>query len=572
MAAAIILVRLFVIQVIEHGAWVERAENEHIVQNTIPATRGEIYMMDGSMPVQVVMNETVWTVIVDPMLADPEETEKVVSEAASDKVFVDWKDVFKNRNLRYYAVARNVKREEVKKMQEAELVGVYFRKGSSRVYPEGQMAAGLLGFVNDEGEGQYGAEQGLNEDLKGKAGVLKTVTDANNVSLSIGDDNVRVPAENGKNIVLSVDRNVQRKTEQILQEQLDHTGATHAAGLVMNPQTGEILAVANLPSYDPKNYGKVENGEVFINNAMEAPYEPASMCKTFAFAAAIDQGKMTPDTTYENNGFLVVDGWEIENAYKGQLGTVTMQTALNFSLNTGSMTALKLLGGNPDEINQKGREKLYEYYHDRFGLGEYTGIELYEAKGLIADPNTGFYGNGYGLNSIYANMTFGQNINLTMIQMAAAFSSVINGGEFYTPTIVAGEMKNGIFVERDIEEPVRQTVSEQTSETMRQMLYGARSSKRLYGIDRPGYYVGGKTGTAQGIKDGEYTFDETTGSYIGFGGATGELPEYVIMVKIWGENMKMEGEAHAMPMFDKISNYMIDYLKIKPGEEINDAN
>ena len=164
-------------------------------------------------------------------------------------------------------------------------------------------------------------------------------------------------------------------------------------------------------------------------------------------------------------------------------------------------------------------------------------------------------------------MTFGQGMQITMMQLAAAFSSVVNGGDFYRPTIVAGEVtKNGEFLYGDFPEAVRQTVSKDTSETMRGMLYGTRSYKRTNGTDKPGYYIGGKTGTSQGIKDGAYTFDETVGNYIGFGGAEGELPEYVIMVKIWGKGKKMEGEKDAMPIFDKMNQYMIDYLQIAPGE------
>ena len=169
-------------------------------------------------------------------------------------------------------------------------------------------------------------------------------------------------------------------------------------------------------------------------------------------------------------------------------------------------------------------------------------------------------------NSRYANMTFGQGMNVTMMQVAAAFSSVINGGEFYRPTIVAGEVtEDGEFLYQDSPEPIRSTVSAETSATMRQMLYGTRSYKRTQGVDKPGYYIGGKTGTSQGIKDGAYTFDETIGNYIGFGGAEGELPKYVIMIKIWGEGQKMEGEKDAMPIFDELNGYMIDYLQIKPG-------
>ncbi len=560
-AVTLILVRLFFIQIVEHDAWVARAEEEHIVQNTIQAERGEIYMMDGDEPVVTVMNEKVWSVIIDPMLADEEKTKTTLSGAAGSHLVAKWNDVFADKTRRYYVVARGLKKGEADQVREADLPGVYLHKDNVRAYAEGQMAASLLGFVNTDGKGQYGVEGALDEELAGEDGILKTVTDVNNVALSIGDDNVRIPAQDGKNIVLSIDRNVQHALEKILQAGIDRSKAQHAAGLVMDPQNGEVWALANLPTYDATKYSEIEDASVFINFPLESAYEPGSMCKTFSFAAAIDQGKMTPDTVYNNAGYLMVDEWKIENAYKGLIGPVSMQTGLNYSLNTSSMTALMLLGGDPSSINQKGKNLLYEYYHDKFGFGDYTGIELYESKGNITEPDA--YD---AYNSRYANMTFGQGLDLTMIQVAAAFSSVVNGGNYYRPTVVAGEVtNNGEFIYYDSPEAIRQTVSAGTSATMREMLYGTRANRRLTGVDRAGYYIGGKTGTSQAIIDGAYSFAETTGNYIGFGGSAGELPEYVIMVKIWGDGLKMEGEKDALPIFDEMSAYMIDYLKLRPN-------
>lgn len=561
-AVVVILLQLFLIQIVQHDSWVKRAEDEHIVQSTIKAERGEIYMMDGDQPTLVVMNESSWTVVIDPMLVDAEELESTLSKIIpKDKMVAEFKDATADKTRRYYVLARGLKRDAAEKIKEAALAGVYLKEGNARVYPEGQMASSLLGFVNNDGKGQYGVEGALDKELAGEDGVLKTVTDVNNVALSIGDDNVRVPAKNGKNVVLSVDRNIQYRLEKYLKEQMDSSTATHAAGLVMNPQNGEVWALANLPTYDATNYANIEDASVFINEPLESAYEPGSMCKTFSFSAAIDQGKMTPQTTYNNSGYMTVDNWKIENAYKGQLGTITMQTGLDYSLNTSSMTALLWLGGDNNQITQAGKNMLYKYYHDLFGFGEYTGIELFESPGVITEPDA-----ADAYNSRYANMTFGQGMQITMMQLASAFSSVINGGEFYRPTVVAGEVaENGDFLYQDSPESIRTTVSTETSSTMRQMLYGTRAYKRTNGTDKAGYYIGGKTGTSQGIKDGAYTFDETVGNYIGFGGAEGEMPEYVIMVKIWGDGKKMEGEKDAMPIFDKMSEYMIDYLQIKPG-------
>ena len=159
-------------------------------------------------------------------------------------------------------------------------------------------------------------------------------------------------------------------------------GFKNLEAIVMDPNNGEVLAMANYPGYDPANFGNVESAAAYINHVVEDPFEPASVCKTFAFAAATDLGVMTPDKTFTNFGEITIDGWPIRNAEQGAnlLGTQTMQTAFNYSLNTGSTQALRWMGGSETEITQTAREKLYEYYFNRFGLGHYTGIERSEER------------------------------------------------------------------------------------------------------------------------------------------------------------------------------------------------
>ncbi|MDO5452037.1 MAG: penicillin-binding transpeptidase domain-containing protein, partial [Candidatus Saccharibacteria bacterium] len=324
----VIVFRLFVIQIIEHDKYVKLAEEQQTMQNTIVADRGEIYMMDGTEPVVIAMNEQVWTVLVDPMIADAEETEKRLGPLLGEKRVAEWGDVFKDKELRYYVVARGINRDAAEKIKEEGLSGVWLQQNTRRVYPEGTLGANLLGFVDAEGNGQYGVEGAMNDRLSGENGLLKTVKDVNNIPLTIGDDNVRVPAKDGDNIVLTIDRNVQKKVEQALQHGIERSRVAHASVIVMDPRTGKVMAMAGLPSYDPANYMSVEDAEAFLNDPIQGAYEPASVCKTFAFSAAIDQGVMTPQTTYYNTGSTTVDGWPINNLHKGELGTITMQTAL----------------------------------------------------------------------------------------------------------------------------------------------------------------------------------------------------------------------------------------------------
>lgn len=560
---AVIVARLFFIQILQHDYWTERAAAQHTLQYTLRAERGEIYMLDGDEPVAVAINATVYTVIVDPMMASRDEIQSKMTEILGDKRIAEWDDVFADKSRRYYIVGKNVERKAAEKVAEAEFDGVWLQANTKRVYPEGDLAGTLLGFVNAEGVGQYGIEGALNEQLTGKDGLLKTVKDVNNVALSIGDDNVKVPAEDGDDVVLTIDRNLQYGVEKIINEQIKQLGYKNISALVMNPNNGEILAMANMPGYDPGDFGNVESAADYVNHVVEDPYEPASVCKTFAFATGMEYGVMTANSTFNNENVTYVDNWPIKNSTQKTelLGVVDMQTALNWSLNTGSTQVLRWLGGSETEINALGRERLYEYYYDHFGLGKATGVELYESVGLVYGPHADIY----GIDSTYANMTFGQNMQVTMLQVAAAFSSVINGGEFYTPTVVKGKLENGEITGITPRKAVRRTVTQETSAAMREMLYNTRRSWRTNGLDAAGYYVGGKTGTAQVIKDGEYSFDETVATYIGFGGTEGELPAYVIMVRVWEDGKTAGGEAQALPVFNVLKTYVQDYLKIEPA-------
>ena len=559
-AVTVIVVQLFRIQVISHDEYVAKAEEQHTMQNTIMAKRGEIYVMDGDEPVPIVLNEKVWSVILDPQISrnSRDEIEKFLNENAKDYIVADFNDVFANNFTRYYVVARNVPYKVAQEIKDANLSGVWMQGAVKRVYPEGTMASGLLGFVNAEGKGQYGVEGALDDELNGENGILKTVKDVNNIPLTIGDDNVKIPAKDGKNIVLSIDRNIQNKAEQIIEAKTKEFNVKNGTIIVMDPKNGEIWAIASTPNYDAENYGKVEDATVFQTNATMDAYEPASVCKTFAMSAAIDMGKMTPDTKYNNTDQTIVDGWPINNLTKGHTGNITMQTALNYSLNTGSTQALRLLGDSETEITQVGKDRLFDYYYNKFWLGKATGIEIAESSGIII-PST----DTDGTNARYANMTFGQGLNITALQIAAAYSAVVNGGEYFKPTVVRGEMVDGEFKPYDYAEADHEVISSSTSKTMRQMLVTARSLYSSAKAYDKGMYVGGKTGTAQAIRDGAYVMDETIATYAGFGATSEDAdPEYVIVTKLWEDGKAMDGSKHGKPVFDEMSSFMIDYLRM----------
>lgn len=561
----LIVARMYDLQIISHQKYVDLAMSQQTMQNTIFAKRGEIYMMDGDNTTPVVMNEKVYTISVDPFLLRSEggqelkEDEAKIDQLVQGYAVNTWDKVFANEASRYAVIAKNVPYERAKQIKEAKITGVYAQGSTKRVYPEGDLAAQVLGFVNADGKGQYGIEGSLNKELTGVNGILKTVKDVNNIPLTIGKNNVRVPAQDGKNVVLSIDRNIQKKTEDAIKTTIEKFHVTNASAVVMNPRNGQILAMAGTPTYNPAEYAKVTDARVFQTDVTMSAFNPASVCKTFALAAAVDSGVMTPETTYNNTDLVTIDGWPIQNAIKGHTGNISMQEVLTYSLNTGSIQALRLLGGSETEITYQGKEKLYDYYYNRFGLGKYTGIELAESKGTVIPPT-----DIDGTNARYANMTFGQSLDLTMIQVATAFSAVVNGGDYYTPTLVAGEIKNGEFVRDTLKERDHQAIESSTSETMRKMLHTARLVFPNVKYYDEGVYVGGKTGTAQVVKNGKYTFDETIATYIGYGARSEtDYPEYVIMTKVWEDNRRLDGGMNAKPIFDEISQFMVDYLKMR---------
>ena len=561
----LIVARMYDLQIISHQKYVDLAMSQQTMQNTIFAKRGEIYMMDGDNTTPVVMNEKVYTISVDPFLLrskggqELKEDEAKIDQLVQGYAVNTWDKVFANEASRYAVIAKNVPYERAKQIKEAKITGVYAQGSTKRVYPEGDLAAQVLGFVNADGKGQYGIEGSLNKELTGVNGILKTVKDVNNIPLTIGKNNVRVPAQDGKNVVLSIDRNIQKKTEDAIKATIEKFHVTNASAVVMNPRNGQILAMAGTPTYNPAEYAKVTDARAFQTDVTMSAFNPASVCKTFALAAAIDSGVMTPETTYNNTDLVTIDGWPIQNAIKGHTGNISMQEVLTYSLNTGSIQALRLLGGSETEITYQGKEKLYDYYYNRFGLGKYTGIELAESKGTVIPPT-----DIDGTNARYANMTFGQSLDLTMIQVATAFSAVVNGGDYYTPTLVAGEIKNGEFVRDVLKERDHQAIESSTSETMRKMLHTARLVFPNVKYYDEGVYVGGKTGTAQVVKNGKYTFDETIATYIGYvARSETDYPEYVIMTKVWEDNRRLDGGMNAKPIFDEISQFMVNYLKMR---------
>ena len=557
---AIFVVRLFYLQVIQHDYYVGLAKEEQESRFIIPAARGQVYAKSGTETVPLVMNTTVYTVFADP--ATVTEKQKVIDtlkQVAGGNVRTDFGKLLDVEGSRYQILATKLSRVQADKIKEATLNGIGFQAVTQRVYPEGALAAQILGFVDTTGQGRYGLESHQNDVLKGEDGYLQAVTDVANVPLTIGNDNISKPKNDGKNIVLSIDRNVQSYVESALAAGLQRNGAKKGSVLAMDPTNGKILAMANLPTYDPANYSKVEDVANFNNDTISAPYEPGSDVKTFTLAAGIDKGVVKASDTYNNTDSIKVGDIIVSNATKGRTGNITFQTALTWSLNTGFVTIAQRLGDGTN-ITKSARDIMYDYFHNRLGLGTVTGIELAnEASGTVISPDQA---DGNAVR--YSNMAFGQGLDTTLIQVASGFSALVNGGNYFKPTIIDGYIKDGSFVQNPAVAPLRaNVVAKATSDQVKQATHDARAASFGF-TDKQGYYVGGKTGTSQVIVNGVYSNKETVGTYLGYGGGSEDAPRYVIMVQVSGTDQELGGAKDALPIFTDISNWMLDYLKIQP--------
>lgn len=562
----VLVSRLFYLQIIKHDYYDKLAIAEQQKKFTIPADRGSLYFRDGSEIVPGVLNSNVYTLFADPTeVKKPDEVSKIISGSLG----LDRSEVKRNlqrKQTSYVVLAKRLSKDSVDKLfkQKSKLIGVNIIAVPQRVYPEGELGAQALGFVNDEGNGQYGIEGALNKRLKGSEGVLKATTDVNGVPLSVDDRNsVAKPPKNGDDLVLTIDRNIQAKAEEALKVGLERSRATKGSIIVLDPNTGAIKAMANLPTYDPSKYYDVKDDayEKFQNRIVSSPYEAGSVIKTLTMATGINEGVVNKDSQFKNTGTVTVADATIKNVEQDVNGTRSMTDVLKYSLNTGVVYVLSQLGGG--SINEQARTKLYDYFAGKYGFGTQTGIEQSgEVEGTIFRPNA-----EQGNNVRYSNMAFGQGMDVTMTQVASAFSSVINGGNYYKPHLVEGVLKDDGSISSDKPSPVRSgVVNQSTSDQLIEMTRTAlNTSSAVNKLVKPGYNVGGKTGTSQtiDIKTGKYSDSNTIGSYLGFGGDT--KPRYVIMVRV--DDSKIggyDGSAAAAPIFGDVSNWLIDYYNIKP--------
>ncbi len=558
---AIFLVRLFYLQVIRHDYYKNTALSGQFKQYEVPAKRGVIEAYNGSERVPIVLNEVKYTLFADPVyVKDKREAAEKVQAIVGGKT----EDIEKSleADSRYVVLAKKLGKDEKEKIDKLEIKGIGTREQSYRTYPQGQMAASLLGFVNDEGEGKYGIEQALDKSLRGSPGQLKAITDARGVPLVSNKDNVVDDPEDGKRVVLTIDMSMQQQLEEVLKTGLENAKSGSGSVFVMEVNTGAVKAMANYPTYNPAEFFKVEDGNVFNNTNVSDAYEVGSVMKPLTMAAALNTGSIQANSTFYDSGVVQLDDAKITNVEEaGGPGTRTMADILRLSLNTGATWLLMQMGGG--EVNAKARDTWHDYMVNKYRFSQNTNIEQgYESAGLVPDPT-----DGYGLNIRYANSAFGQGMTATPIQMGAALASVINGGTYYRPRLVDEYIDNDGKVEKQNPDIVQtNVVSQQTGDTIRGFMENViNSNHKVYGFNlRSGYMVGGKTGTAQIAKPGGgYYEDRYNGSFTGFVG--GDKPQYVVVVRVNEPHVPgYAGSKAAGPIFSATANMLIDNFGVLP--------
>jgi cell division protein FtsI/penicillin-binding protein 2 len=563
---AVFGLRLFYVQIIRHDHYQKAALSDQLKQYEIPASRGIILAHQGEDTVPLVLNQTLYTIYADPAyVKKPDEVANKVAMVLGGNASQYLPKLTKHGS-RYQILAKKVSKADEAKLLGYKYPGIGAQAQDYRVYPDGAMAAQVLGFVNNDGKGVYGLEQAENGKLAGSPGLLKAITDVHGVPLAANSSNISTPATKGDNLTLTLDLAIQKEVEDVIGQAKDSLQAQGVSAIVMDANSGAVKAMANAPSFDPANYGDVSDANVYNNAAVSYPIEVGSTMKVLTTAAALNQGVISPNTTYYDPASWVVDKYRITNIEEdGGPGVKSIADLLQLSLNTGATWELMQMGGG--QINQKARDAWYSYMTAHYLFGQKTGIEQgYEASGYVPKPED----NGAGIDLTYANTTFGQAMTATPLQMASALSAAVNGGTYYKPHLIdsTADASGKTSVNRP-QVKTQGVVSAKTSAALVPLMeYVVTHHTFAPKFDESRYSVGGKTGTAQIAVPGGYDPVNYNGTYMGFVG--GDKPQYVICVFVIKPKVAAgayAGTAAAQPIFGKIAHYLIDNSYVAPRND-----
>lgn len=468
-------------------------------------------------------------------------SEKIAKELSVDQASIEAR---MNPNLDWVKLTEGVSQKSKRALEQLKMVGIGFQEQSQRYYPEASLSAHLLGFVGKgkEGEpvGYFGVEGFYEQDLAGLLGFVKSERDLIGRPILIGAQE-KIDSEDGRDLVLTIDKSVQVIAKSKLKTGLDIYQAKEGCVIIANPNSLEILALTCLPDYDPNSYYD-SNDLIFNNQAISSLYEPGSTFKPLIVAAAIEDKAIKPDSKFDEKGAITIGEYTIRTWNNKYEGKISMTRILEKSSNVGMVYIGSKLGKN----------KTLDYVK-KLGFGEKTGADLQgESSGYLRD---------YWTDIDYATVTFGQGIVVTPMQMVRAFSSVINGGNLMRPFIVKA-IKTGTSTQIVMPKLDKKIYSEKTSEIMKKMLVSTVEHGEYKWVKPEGYKIGGKTGTAQIAIGGRYDTSKTIASFIGF--APADKPKFIALVVLKEPKSSIYGSETAAPLFFEIAKELLYYYNISP--------
>ncbi|MFC1651852.1 peptidoglycan D,D-transpeptidase FtsI family protein [Patescibacteria group bacterium] len=549
--AGLVVAKLFYIQVLRHGYYLAFAENQHWMKRDIPAERGKIYVKDpetgGLYPLATNVQKDL-CYVVPGQIKDPDKAAEKLAIVLKMKKKEILKEFEKSKH--YVPIKHKLTEKESNRVQDLKIEGVMVTAESWRYYPEKELASHILGYVDWDGNGLYGLEGYFNESLRGKTGFLEAEKDQGGQLISIGNLNLD-PPKNGDDLILTIDRTIQYEIEKKLKEGVEKFGATGGSILVMDPKSGAILAMANRPDFNPNTYFKMKEEDYwkFNNPAINGVYEPGSIFKPVVMASAINEDRVNPTTTHNCSGYVRIGTDIVKTSDLRGHGKEAMTQVLENSCNVGMAFV----------ADKMGKELSYDYLTN-FGFNNDTGIRLHtENSGNIRDSKD-------WAEIDLAASGFGQGLGVTSLQMVTAFSALANEGNLIQPYIVEEIIHSDGSKEKRKPKTIRQVIKQNVSQTISAMLVSAVENGVANPAQIEGYYMAGKTGTAQVAKENGDGYDDSKRitSFIGYGPV--DDPRFIILVKydipyggdIWGATT-------AAPTYKEIGEYLLNYYRIPPS-------
>jgi cell division protein FtsI (penicillin-binding protein 3) len=541
----VIVGRLVYFQVIRHEELRSEVDEQRTWEKEQSPSRGYITDVNGHI---LALDVVEWDVSVSPPLVfDRAE----LADRLSELLGLPRAEVSATLTAEqpWLQLATGVDYETGEAIASLQAEGITCTPRPQRFYPEGSLMAHVLGFVNSTSTGFYGVEGYYNQVLKGNQGQLRVEQSPTGKDLPIPPLG-EIPSQAGASLILTVDRNVQFIAWQELQRALETYGAESGTVVIMEPQTGAILAAVSYPTYDPNDFAHADP-QSLADPVVSKMWEPGSIFKIVTWAAGLDSGTVSPGTTFYDEGTLEIGGRVIYNSDRQGHGLVTMADGLVQSLNTvAAFTSTSM-----------GKESFYTYLR-RFGFGNLTAVDLdSEGPGMMKQPgDPSWFPSDLGTNS------FGQGIAVTPMQMVLAVSAVANRGILMKPHIVHEYVAKEEAGSRVVPvEPlvVRKAISQETAETLTGLLVQVVEEGAIK-AQVPGYRIAGKTGTAEIPTAYGYEPDDTIASFVGY--APAYDPKFIVLVKLDRPTSSPWGSQTAAPTFKAIAERLFAYMQIPPDE------